>query len=226
MIRALVLLATCALPAQSFTVTNPTPHPWSGWVRVARPAAFYMGWAQDQSAMFVQSGNHMDLKVSVAAGSSTTLSPSTWPAWTRPVTQLPDLDALYSGLPTLNGKPMEMQKLAVEGAGLRMSWSYTWDLVWHCETSVVWYPDQPWLVVGTSSVECFEPSGQLFHTNTDDLTVWWGNGINMGAIVPAQTNMANGQRIVKRAVFAWPQLATGVQQSSIFSAMTGALTVN
>lgn len=226
MIRALVLLATCALPAQSLTVTNPTPHPWSGWVRVARPAAFYMGWAQDQSAMFVQSGNHMDLKVSVAAGSSTTLSPSTWPAWTRPVSQLTDLAALYNGLPTLNGKPMEMQKLAIDGAGLRMSWSYTWDLVWHCETSVVWYPDQPWLVVGTSSVECFEPSGQLFYTIMDNLTISWGDGNNSGPIVTEKTQMANGQRVVKRAVFSWHHLASSVQQASILSAMAGVLTVN
>jgi hypothetical protein len=226
MIRALALLAACALPAQSITVTNPTPHSWSGWVRVARPAPFYMGWSADQSAMFVQSGNFMDLKVSVSAGSSLTVDPSSWLPWTRPVAQVADFIQMYGGVPEANGKEMEIESLSIDGAGIRMTWAQTIDLVWHFSTTVIWYPDQPWVMVGTSSVQCYDALGQLFHTTPSDMIVKWGSGNHQGVIVPLQTQVNNKQRIVRRAVFSWDQLANSAQQVSILSAKSGPLTVN
>jgi hypothetical protein len=133
---------------------------------------------------------------------------------------------MYNGLPLANGKEMEMQKLAIDGAGLRLTWAYTYDLVWRLETTVLWYPDQPWLCVGNSRVECFDPSGQMFHTTTEDMIISWGDGSNSGVIVPSQTQVANGQIITQRAVFAWPHLANAIQQNSILSAKVGPLTVN
>jgi hypothetical protein len=80
--------------------------------------------------------------------------------------------------------------------------------------------------VGNSRVECFDPSGQMFHTTTEDMIISWGDGSNSGVIVPSQTQVANGQIITQRAVFAWPHLANAIQQNSILSAKVGPLTVN
>lgn len=222
MIRVLIGALAAALPAQSVTVTNPTPFAWSGWVRCDQEVAIYMGWSS--AAMFVGADGQVDLKVEIAANTSRTLDLGTFPEWVRPLPQWADIAALYQGLPTLNGEPMSLRAAYVDGAGWRMKWAGIYEGVWHTGISLIWYPDQPWLIQAEYQVLCRDlVSPQIWHSLPSNLNLMWGDASVNGSLLASGTVAQSGELFRGRRVFAWNRLAAAGDLTSIACAYAGGI---
>jgi hypothetical protein len=238
-VRAPFHLPTCCLPAQraprsSDTVTRnpttmaPTIHlsnhstvPFAGWYRttVDQPLPAEAG-EGPQGARFVAGPTFgpglraVDFCCDLAPGERRTVDLGAFEPIDFQIQPLPgDILGHFGGAITVNGQPMRLVGLEIEGAAYVVRLRGRIGRMLHVELWVTWYPQQPGIARGEVVVCASNPLvTDMFETLLQPVHIAFGNALVVpfgrvpGApIVDAATRFADGQARAVPVWFVWLQ---------------------
>ena len=222
------LLAASPVVGQVVHLANHGSRPWAGWSRfnvdVEPPAD--AGWRLSsnppmQAGTPITAGGrsgqievqyvkgsragldtwHIDLWCSLAPGQQLDLDLATLDAHDRPVPQLPaDLGGWFAGLPAINGVPMGLVAIAIDGAAWTSHWRVRTGRMLVVDFWCTWYPNVPY-VLGEALVTCSNPNvPDMTETVATDVRLEFGDAVVLamnqaqpGLLVAAGTKFGDGQ---------------------------------
>lgn len=226
--RALLLVVAAALPAQTVTVTNNTPHTFRGWARAYLPT-----WAPADSGWHPTAGMHyvacagqepgngpVDIWAELGPWQSRSMDLQQADPTVKPLPVLQAFDATY-GTVAVNGYPSVYGAPEIDGAGILLRGSVLVEPRVMVSWAAKWYPDQPGTIAVNTWAHLVGPG-----TDTYDLRghitlqlgagrIWVGQGTDR--IYLRGTRLQRGYPVLTHATAVWPNRWRAGEESTAYA---------